>query len=59
MDGATYPILETAPAAAGRRLEEAEAPMLETVTGRGLAMHYEEEQQRRRAQEVEQAGKDE
>lgn len=55
MDGATYPVLETAPpAAGGRRLEEMEASMIETVSGRGLAMHHEEAQERRRLAESEQ-----
>jgi len=38
MDGATYPVLEAVPEAAGRRL--AEVPMLETLSGRQLAAHH-------------------
>ena len=43
MDGTTYPVLETPPAAAGRRLETAaDLPILETVSGRELAQHHTE-----------------
>jgi len=42
IDGVTYPVLDT-PTAGGRRLETAaDVPILETVSGRGLAEHHTE-----------------